>query len=189
MPSPLANARHEAFAQARAKGMSADSAYAAAGYRPNRSNAAQLNAKQHVRARVAEITARGAARAEIDIARTLTELGRLGFSDIRRLMDANGNLKPIHDLDDDIAAAVASIEVVSRPVGKNPDGSTEIEYVHKVKLWPKNAALDTIAKHLGMLVDRTQHDVTDAFAQAIAEISRRGSAVPVASQRRQDDED
>ena len=33
-----------------------------------------------------------------------------------------------------------------------------------------------------------QHDASDSFAQALAEISRCGSAVPVASQRRHDDE-
>lgn len=51
----LDNARHEAFAQAIVKGMSADAAYQHAGFRANRSNAARLNANEHVRSRVAEL--------------------------------------------------------------------------------------------------------------------------------------
>jgi hypothetical protein len=40
--SALKNPRHERFAQALAKGMSADAAYKAVGYKPHRGNAATL---------------------------------------------------------------------------------------------------------------------------------------------------
>ncbi|WP_234843878.1 hypothetical protein [Sinorhizobium meliloti] len=41
------------------------------------------------------------------------------------------------------AAAVASVEVVTRNIG---DG--EVEHVHKSKVWDINSALETLAKHL-----------------------------------------
>lgn len=52
-------------------------------------------------------------------------------------------------LDDDTAASIAAIEVVTRNIG---DG--EVEYVHKVKTVDKLGALNTLAKHLGMLKDQ-----------------------------------
>lgn len=48
----LPNQRHEAFAQALAKGKTADEAYALAGFKPNRGNAATLKAKQSILDRV-----------------------------------------------------------------------------------------------------------------------------------------
>ena len=75
----------------------------------------------------------------------LREYARNGFSDIRKLFEKDGSLKHIHDLDDDIAAAVSSIEVVTKSVGHG-----EVEYVAKVKLWPKNPALESLGKNLGL---------------------------------------
>lgn len=70
----LRNSKHEAFAQALAKGGTADDAYAAAGFSPHRSNAARLSAKDSIRARVAEIKSRVADKAEWSAADRLIAL-------------------------------------------------------------------------------------------------------------------
>lgn len=54
MPA-LTNTRHEAFAQACVSGMSASDAYVAAGFKPNRKNAARLKTKEVITARIAEL--------------------------------------------------------------------------------------------------------------------------------------
>jgi hypothetical protein len=54
MPA-LKNPRHEAFAQALARSMSASAAYVEAGYKANRHNAAAFAREQHIRTRVAEL--------------------------------------------------------------------------------------------------------------------------------------
>jgi hypothetical protein len=54
MPA-LKNPRHEAFAQALARGLSASAAYVEAGYKANRHNAAALAREQHIRTRVTEL--------------------------------------------------------------------------------------------------------------------------------------
>jgi len=51
----LTNAKHERMAQALAKSHSADKAYAVAGYKPHRGNAARLSANESIKARVAEL--------------------------------------------------------------------------------------------------------------------------------------
>ena len=152
----LKNPRHESFAQERARGKSIDEAYQIAGFKPNRSNASRLNANEHIRARVDEIVGRGAVKAEATVARVLEEMRRLGFSDMRKAFDENGNLKRPEDWDDDFAAAVSSIEVVKRSIG---DG--EVEHIHKIKVWDKNSALEKMAKHLGMFIDRIEHTGRD----------------------------
>jgi len=52
---PLKNPRHEAFAQALARGMSASAAYVEAGYKANTGNASTLKADQSISQRVAEL--------------------------------------------------------------------------------------------------------------------------------------
>ena len=51
----LKNPRHEAFAQALARGMSAAAAYGEVGFKPHRHNAATLARMKHISARVAEL--------------------------------------------------------------------------------------------------------------------------------------
>lgn len=67
MPA-LSNPKHERFAQALAKGETADAAYVLAGYEENRGNATRLKANESIEARVAEILERAATRAEITVA-------------------------------------------------------------------------------------------------------------------------
>lgn len=57
MAGPLKNARHERFAQELAKGATADAAYANAGFKRNRCNAARLKTNENVAARVEELKA------------------------------------------------------------------------------------------------------------------------------------
>lgn len=68
--------------------------------------------------------------------RLYQEIGRLAFSDPRRIMHPDGRIKMPHELDDDTAAAVASFEF-------DVDGSI------KYKFWDKNSAQERGAKILG----------------------------------------
>lgn len=73
---PLKNPKHELFAQAMAKGMTQVQAYRAAGYTSNGNPDTCANVifkKQTVRDRIDEITARGAARAEVTVASLIEE--------------------------------------------------------------------------------------------------------------------
>lgn len=80
----------------------------------------------------------------LDRDKTIQEYIRLAFADIRNIFDEDGRLKDIHDLDDDTAAAVAAVEVVS-----SMDGG-ELTYTHKIKLIDKRGPLQDIAKMLGL---------------------------------------
>ncbi len=150
----LPNARHERFAQELAKGSSQTEAYLAAGYKGDKTAASRMSTNVNVQARVAELKEAIAERAEITQADVLRELGRIGFADIRRLFTPGGNLRAIDDLDDDTAASIASIEVVTRRVPGGDDA--DVEHVAKIKTWDKRAALVDIGKHLGMFKDKVE---------------------------------
>lgn len=73
---PLANARHERFAQCLAQGMTADAAYREAGYKPNRGNATRLKSNERIQARVAHLKRQAAREAVITQADVLQRLLR-----------------------------------------------------------------------------------------------------------------
>lgn len=94
------------------------------------------------------------AKAELTVERTLEEMRRLAFSDVRRFFDGP-NLKPISELSDEDAACVASLEVVIKNAAAG-DGHTDT--VHKIKHWDKVRALEMLGKYFGVL--REHVDVT-----------------------------
>lgn len=112
------------------------------------SAASALAADPKVRARVAELTARGMRSLDLTIERVLLERKRQAFFDARKLFDSTGKPLPIHALDDDTAAAIVGLDVCQ--VGNAEMGFGE---VLKLKLADKNASLTALERHLGMYAD------------------------------------
>lgn len=121
-----------------------------AGYSPNtaKEQGSQLLTKLHIQEYLAERAAARAARTEISQDRVLKELARLAFLDIRKAFNANGELKPIHELDDETAAAISGIEVSELTSGENVIGSLK-----KIKLSDKKGSLELLGRHLQMWKD------------------------------------
>jgi phage terminase small subunit len=82
---------------------------------------------------------------EVIAGEVLRELKRIGLVDPRTFFDATGNLKPVHVWTPEMAAAVSSIDVITRKAG-----SGQVEVVHKIRFSPKTPALEMLCKHLGL---------------------------------------
>jgi phage terminase small subunit len=83
-----------------------------------------------------------------------------GFFDPSKLFDEEGNLIPVHKLDDDTAAAISSIEVsevVSGQLGTKDALRVVLTLVRKIRLVDKKGALDSMARHLGMFKDTVKN--------------------------------
>lgn len=166
MPA-LANPKHELFAQELAQGKTATEAYTLAGYKGDRTAASRLSTNVNIQERVAEIQAKGAERAEITVEKVLTELAKIGFSNMLDYMRAGPDGDPYLDfsaLSRDQAAALQEVTVEDFKDGRGEE-ARDVRKV-KFKLADKRAALVDIGKHLGMFVERTEnvninHDVTD----------------------------
>ena len=94
-------------------------------------------------------------RTEITQDRVLREYAKLGFFDPRKLFNGDGSPVPIQDLDDDTAAAIAGLDVMEIWEGRGDDRQF-VGYLKKYKIANKIGALDSIAKHLGMFIDRQE---------------------------------
>lgn len=82
----------------------------------------------------------------LDIAR---EYARIGFSDIRKIFDEDGNLIQVNDLEDESAANVSSIEVFEEYQGRGEEREF-IGRTKKVRLYNKVDALDKLARMIGV---------------------------------------
>lgn len=101
------------------------------------------------------------ARMEVQQDEVLRELLRIGTSDIRKLYDENGRMRPIHELPDEIALALSGVEVLREKTtvrGTDILETTVEESVRKIRLWDKPRALELLAKHLGLLKDTVRFE-------------------------------
>lgn len=175
MPT-LKNTRHETFAQARVAGMTIEAAYVQAGYKANRSNAARMNAKEHIRQRIRELQDAAAEQAEMTAAQVLEEIGQIAFSDIRELFDQDGNLLPVEAMPEKAAKAIQSIKVTSKAVPGSETG--EMVFTTEIKFWDKNAALDRLFRHFGLHEPDRKSDPVAALVDALMKTAR---PLPVAT--------
>jgi len=85
--------------------------------------------------------------------RVLTEIARLAFSDNRKLYRKDGSLLMPSEWDDEIAAAVAGVEIFEEFSGRGEErihtGTTK-----KVKVWDKARCLELLGRHLKLFGDK-----------------------------------
>ncbi len=94
-------------------------------------------------------------RTEITADRVLKELARVAFFDPRKLFNPDGSPKPINELDDDTAAALAGMDVLEEFDGSGKD-RVFVGYTKKYKVSDKNTALTNAMRHLGLLKDKVE---------------------------------
>ena len=123
-----------------------------AGYSPKTANeqGARLLANVSIAQTIQKAMQDREQRTEITQDRVLQEYARLAFYDPRKLFQPDGTPKPIEALDDDTAAALAGLEVREEFEGAG-ENRAFVGYTKKYKLANKLGALDSLAKHLGML--------------------------------------
>jgi len=158
--------KQEAFAQAIAVQQRKDasaayrSTYDWAGMKPATVNrkAKELMDNGKIAARIAELSAPGVMKTEIAIERVLAEYAKIAFTDLPGIVAFDGCRLSIRDFDKltpDQRACIKKFKVRTE-VKLMPDGEKVPVDVVEIELHSKQAALDSIAKHLGMFIDRKE---------------------------------
>lgn len=133
-----------------------ENAAIAAGYaqKTARQQASRMLANERIKAQIDRVMGKAMAKLEITVERVLAEVARLGFADIRKCFNPDGTLKPLHELDDDTAAALVGMEVI-----EIEDNGTVRVVAKKFKFADKKGSLELLGKHLKMWTDKVE--VTD----------------------------
>ena len=97
-------------------------------------------------------------KAELSAERVLMELMRVAFSDVGDVLDFSGDeprMKPANQIPARARKAISSIKVKRYLIDGEGDVDREVE-ITEYKFWDKPAALEKLAKHLGMLTERVK---------------------------------
>lgn len=126
----LDNPKHEAFAQALARGKTADEAYQLAGFKANRGNASTLKSKQNISDRVAELLGMAAERVVVDrewvIARLVENVERAMQHKEVTQGQATGEYRY------DGGVANKALELLGKEIGMFVDRSENVNVNHAV---------------------------------------------------------
>lgn len=154
--------RHDKFCREYVIDFNGTQAATRAGFSKRTANqqGSRLLAKVNIQSRIAELTEKSVDDLELSKKRVIQEYRRLAFLDIRKAFTEDGALMPLGDLDDDTAAAIAGVEA-ENIYDKDEDGNRILTgRILKVKLANKLGALDSLARHYGMFVDKSTMEVT-----------------------------
>lgn len=118
-----------------------------------------------VRAAIEAGQKRISTRLEVTAERVVQEYARLAFTNLRDAAewgDERGlSLVLSEDLDEDTAAAVKSVTVRHTITNKGKDDEAVERVEHKIEMHDKKGALDSLSRHLGLFVDKTEITGTD----------------------------
>ena len=117
-----------------------------------RQQGCRLLTRANIREAIANRQQKLTERTEVTAERVIKELSKIAFSDIRGLFNGKGGLVPVHELPEDVARALASVEVTKQRT-KTQDSVTTEEFVTKVKTWDKPKALEMLGRHLALWQD------------------------------------
>lgn len=135
------------------------------GYAPAsaHSQGARLLKTAEIAAKVKRAMDERAAETKITANRVLEELAVIGLSDMRHYIRFLDNGDIAQNWDAMPPEATRAIAEITQEVTYQKDADGEMEPVRKTKfkLHPKTPALDLIAKHLGMLVQKHEHTGKD----------------------------
>lgn len=138
-----------------------------AGYKVPASSAALLMKNKNILSLIGFKMSQRLSKYRISADRVVQELAHIGLFNMKSLLDAQGNVRQLKDMPDEVSVAIQSMKVTSR---KDKDGN-ETECTVDLKFWNKLEALTLLCKHLGILQDHAPVNVNvfnwDKLAQTI----------------------
>ncbi len=138
--------------------------------------AQQIRRRPHVRAEIEKAIKERRQENKPLIRRTIEELTRLAFSDIRKVFSQGPEgellLRPLEEMDDETAASIASI---SQREFAGGDGETAQKAVSlTLKFYNKNTALAQLTKLLGLdKLPEGATELAEELARAGEQVARR----------------
>lgn len=169
MAGPLANPKHELFAQLIASGVENALAWQECGYPRD----PQLRNRPHIKRRIGELVRKVTAKLELTQGRVLAEMALLAFynaADYGTVNEDGSYTVNLADLDREQFAAITEIQSETKYDKEgNPTVTT------KVKFADKKAALQDLGRHFGTWVDRTETGQPGDFAalDSLEDIERK----------------
>lgn len=163
------NAQHRLFIlNYVARPSNAAAAYIAAGFSPNgaKQSAHDMLKDPLVKAEVKQLLEEKFKALHMDVDEILYRAAMLARVNVAALYDEKGQLRPVHDLDEQEAMAIAGIEVQEITEGSGKDAKV-VGALKKVRLRDPLPAIRLLAEHKKLV--RNTDEGVNALASALAE--------------------
>jgi phage terminase small subunit len=145
----------------------------------------ELLQRPEIRAAIDERERHAVAEAGVRHLRIVQELHRIATCDPRKLVNGEGVAIPLHELPEEVAACIASVDVENISI----NGETGTRY--KYRFWDKNKALDKLGQYLKLwdakgptvnvdarsVTNNTVHVGGGEAIRAVAELGRAIAAI------------
>ena len=103
------------------------------------------------------------------------QLREMASADIALAFDPKTNtLLPIHDIPENVRRMIAAIEIEEIFAGRGENREV-VGHLKKIKLWDRNKAVETFARHHKMLTDKVEASADQTLADLLAQ-SKQPSA-------------
>lgn len=178
MVAPLSlNTRQQQFCLEYLIDLNATQAAIRAGYASANAHVTgpRLLANVSIQAEIQRLRLERAERTQISADRVLQELAALAFSDLGQIVDFSTpvpRLRPGGTIPESARRCISAIKI-RREATPGDDPPTD---VIEFKLWSKTDALEKIAKHLGMFIERHEHTGLDGGPIQVVEVMRPDDA-------------
>lgn len=151
-PNTAAAERAHLFALEYLKDRNGTAAAIRAGYGEKGAHvrASRLLKTPKVQAILDEAMARAAHATQVTVERTLKEIARVAYGDVRKLFNEDGTLRSVHELNEDEAAMIAGVETEQVRVEGEDEEDGEVVTRRKIKINSKLKALDQCMDVLDM---------------------------------------
>ena len=148
------SAREQRFVEAYVVEPVAAHAAVAAGYKRGAEQGMRLLRRPAVQQALAARQAKALAKSELTAAAVLETLHLIATTDIRDFYTDDGTLKQPQEWTRAQGLGVSSLDVVKRNL---TSGDGKVDTVFKMKLCDRVRALESLAKHFGLLIARVDH--------------------------------
>jgi phage terminase small subunit len=177
--TPLKNARHETFAHEYVIDSNATQAAIKAKFSKKGAyqRGYELLRKSDVWARVAYLRDERLAKSRRSAAEIIKELENIGFSNVSDVLEWNESgacfIKNSDELPREVSAAIESIQVEEKTIGKESDESMILKT--KVKLHPKLPALLKLGMEHGLFKEKVEHSGSVAHTIEVVDYGSKGT--------------
>lgn len=115
----------------------------------------ELLQKPRIRTRIDEMMEGTYEKLELNRETIIQELLTLAMSDIGEMFNADGSLRPIHEIPAATRRAISAVDVDELFEGRGEDRE-QIGHTKKLRLWDKVKALELLGKNLKMWTDKVE---------------------------------
>lgn len=126
----------------------------------------RLLSNVHVKSEIERRIKLRAEKANITQDKVLAELAKIAFANPKNIFSKSGELIDISKLEDEVASAIASIQIDSNNIGRLKVTTKKIRFHDKIR------ALQLVGRHIGMFKDEDGAGAVEKLATALKDVAK-----------------